>query len=142
MSASDSRFPLVAGSVVGFFSVAAGAFGAHALKETLPPDLLAIFDTGVRYAMFHATALLLTGVVAHQDPGPALRRAALAFTVGVLLFTGSLWILAITDQRWLGAITPLGGVAFLFGWSQLGRHVSGLGRDASPRPDETSPGNS
>lgn len=142
MSAADARFPLITGAVIGFFSVAAGAFGAHALKESLEPDLLAIFDTGVRYAMFHATALLVTGLLAQQDPGPGLRRAAGLFTAGVLLFTGSLWILALTGQRWLGAITPLGGICFLLAWSQLGKHVAGIGRSAAAHPDESAPGSS
>ena len=142
MSASDSRSPLIAGSVIGFFSVAAGAFGAHALKESLTAELLAIFDTGVRYAMFHATALLVTGLLARLDPGPLLRRADQGFTLGVVLFTGSLWILALTGQRWLGMVTPLGGISFLFAWSQLGKHVAGIGRGAPAHRDEPGPGSS
>lgn len=137
MRHDQARFPLIAGSIVGFFSVAGGAFGAHALKETLTPDLLAIFETGVRYAQLHAAALLATGLLARQDPGPGLRRAALLFVAGTVLFTGSLWVLAITGQRWLGMVTPLGGISFLFGWVQLGRHAAGLGRTPEAHLDET-----
>lgn len=137
MHDADARFPLIAGSILGFFSVAAGAFGAHALKDQLTPDLLAIFDTGVRYAMFHSTALLVTGLLARLDPGPGLRRAATLFTLGVVLFTGSLWLLALTGHRWLGAVTPLGGVSFLLGWAALGRHAAGIGRSAPAHLDET-----
>ena len=119
MSASDSRSPLIAGSVIGFFSVAAGAFGAHALKESLTAELLA-----------------------RLDPGPLLRRAGQGFTLGVVLFTGSLWILALTGQRWLGMVTTLGGISFLFAWSQLGKHVAGIGRETPAHRDEPGPGSS
>lgn len=117
-----ARLAFMMGSLVGFLSVAGGAFGAHALAARLPPDLLAIFDTGTRYAMLHAAALLATGLLAAQ-PGVGARGpriATVGFLLGVLLFTGSLWTLALTGLRWLGAVTPLGGTSFLVGWVALG----------------------
>lgn len=99
------------------FAVALGAFGAHGLKERLTPDLLAIFEVGVRYQFYHGLALLALSVggdVLWQGHWP--RRAAVAWLVGVLVFSGSLYLLAITGLRWLGAITPIGGVALILGW--------------------------
>ena len=124
-----SRLWLLLGCVVGFASVAGGAFGAHALRERLSPDLLAIFETGVRYAMLHATALLAVGILGRSTPSTALDVSGAAFAFGVALFTGSLWILALTGQRWLGAVTPLGGVSFLVGWIALGLAAWRLGTD-------------
>lgn len=135
-----ARTALLAGSVIGFVSVAGGAFGAHALKAHLAPDLLAIFDTGVRYAMLHASALLACGLLALHAPTPGLRWAVRTFIAGVIVFTGSLWLLALLDQRWLGAITPLGGLSFLLGWVMLGREAAATGR--ATRPGSTGPGSS
>ncbi|HNN98437.1 MAG TPA: DUF423 domain-containing protein, partial [Pseudomonadota bacterium] len=99
-------------------------FGAHALKQRLPSDLLAIFETGARYQMYHALALVLVGVLASRSELPGrlatpLQLAGGGFVVGTLLFSGSLYVLALSGQRWLGAITPLGGLAFLAGWLAL-----------------------
>ena len=105
------------GAVSAFVSVAAGAFGAHALKARLPADLLAVFETGARYQMYHALALVLIGVLAGKSP--LLGAAGWAMVTGTLLFSGSLYVLALTGVRWLGAITPLGGLAFLVGWALL-----------------------
>jgi len=115
---------LVLGALSGLVSVAAGAFGAHALKQRLRPELLAIFETGARYQMYHALALILVGVLASRRDLPGrlaapLQLAGGGFLVGTLLFSGSLYILALSGQRWLGAITPLGGLAFLAGWLAL-----------------------
>lgn len=112
---------ILLGCAIGFASVAGGAFGAHALRDHLAPDLMQTFETGTRYAMLHAVALLVAGLLADR-PGVstrALRVAGTAFSLGVLVFTGSLWTLAITGVRWLGAITPLGGLCFLAGWVAL-----------------------
>ncbi len=110
----------------GFIAVAAGAFGAHGLKARLAPDLLAIFETGARYHVYHALAMALAALIAmHADTAaaPALAsRARLAgwlFFVGTFFFSGSLYLLALTGTRWLGAITPIGGLAFLAGWLAL-----------------------
>lgn len=107
------------GAVSGFLAVAAGAFGAHALKARLTPDLLAIFETGARYQLIHALALGLVAWAASRWPVTAPVVAGWALVAGTVLFSGSLYVLALTGQRWLGAITPLGGVAFLVGWGAL-----------------------
>jgi uncharacterized membrane protein YgdD (TMEM256/DUF423 family) len=112
---------IVVGALSGFVSVAAGAFGAHGLKNRLTPDLLAIFETGARYEMYHALLLVLVGVLALQKDAPSgpLSASGLLLLAGTLLFSGSLYVLALTGQRWLGAITPLGGLCFLAGWVAL-----------------------
>lgn len=120
MNTHPARASLITGSIAGFLAVAGGAFGAHALKGRLSPEMLDIFDTGVRYAMLHCSALLVTGLLALRTPSQELRWAGRLFTLGLVLFTGSLWLLALLEQRWLGAITPLGGLSFLGGWVLLG----------------------
>ncbi|MCK6547954.1 DUF423 domain-containing protein [Myxococcota bacterium] len=105
------------GAISGFLSVAIGAFAAHALKAKLAPDLLAIFETGNRYQMYHALALVLVGVYGLSKPSGLVTGSGWAFVAGTLIFSGSLYLLAVTGTRWLGAITPIGGVAFLVGWS-------------------------
>lgn len=104
------------GAASAFLSVAAGAFGAHALRARLSPDLLAAFETGARYQMYHALGLLAVAWAVARWPGAATQWAGWLFVAGTLLFSGSLYVLALTGIRWLGAITPLGGVAFLAGW--------------------------
>jgi uncharacterized membrane protein YgdD (TMEM256/DUF423 family) len=113
------RLWVVLGAVSGFVSVAAGAFGAHALKARLSADLLAIFETGARYQMYHSLALIGIGLVAQLRPSPLLSGAGWAMLAGIVLFSGSLYALALTGVRGLGAITPLGGVSFLAGWALL-----------------------
>jgi uncharacterized membrane protein YgdD (TMEM256/DUF423 family) len=115
---------LLVGALNGFLAVAAGAFGAHALKARLGPDLLAIFETGARYHMYHALALVAVGLLSALRapaalPTGLLNGAGWAFLVGLLLFSGSLYALALTGVRGLGAITPLGGLGFLTGWALL-----------------------
>lgn len=107
---------LLAGAVAGFIGVAFGAFGAHGLRGRLSPEMLAVFETGVRYQMYHALALLLTAVLATRLDGRAIVAAGWLFVAGIVLFSGSLYLLAVTGVSILGAITPLGGVAFLAGW--------------------------
>lgn len=114
-----ARIFLVLGALSGFVSVAAGAFGAHALKQRLAPDLLAVFETGARYQMFHALALVAVGLLAARAPATALTVAGWLFVAGTLLFSGSLYALALSGVRGLGAVTPLGGLAFLGGWLLL-----------------------
>jgi uncharacterized membrane protein YgdD (TMEM256/DUF423 family) len=104
----------------GFLSVAFGAFGAHALKSKLNPDMLAVYKTAVEYQFVHTLALLLVGVLLQQwSKSFALHVSALSFTVGIIIFSGSLYILSLSGVRWLGAITPIGGLAFLIGWISL-----------------------
>ena len=110
-------FTLGAGSAL--VSVGAGAFGAHALRARLSPEFLAIFETGARYQMYHALGLLAVGWAVTRWPGPWAVRAGWLFVAGTLLFSGSLYALALSGIRWLGAITPFGGVAFLAGWACL-----------------------
>ncbi len=107
------------GAVSALVAVAAGAFGAHALRSRLTPDLLATFDTGARYQMYHALALLAAAWAAERWPGPAATWAGWLFVSGTVVFSGSLYVLALTGARWLGAVTPLGGLAFLGGWLAL-----------------------
>jgi uncharacterized membrane protein YgdD (TMEM256/DUF423 family) len=114
------------GALSGLISVAAGAFGAHALRHRISPEYLTAFETAARYQMYHALALLAAAWVASRSPGALPRWAAYCFVVGTVLFSGSLYALALTGVRWLGAVTPLGGVAFMLGWICLA--LSGLRR--------------
>lgn len=107
------------GSVFLFLAVAFGAFGAHALKARLSPDMLVIFETGVRYQFYHALGLLFVGLLQLTRPSSSLMMAGSAFVAGILVFSGSLYILSLTGVRWWGAITPLGGLSFLVGWALL-----------------------
>ncbi len=107
------RLLFVLGALSAGLAVAAGAFGAHGLKGRLTPEMLAIFETGARYQMYHALGMLLA---VYEDTSPA---AAWLFLAGTVLFSGSLYALSVTDVRWLGAITPLGGVCFILGWCVL-----------------------
>ena len=102
--------------MAGFLGVALGAFGAHALKTRLSPDLLAAFETGVRYQMFHVFALVAAAWGWARWPSRVFSVAGGLFLAGILIFSGSLYLLALTGARWLGAVTPLGGLAFLAGW--------------------------
>jgi uncharacterized membrane protein YgdD (TMEM256/DUF423 family) len=107
------------GALSGFIAVAAGAFGAHGLKSRLSPELLAIFETAARYQMYHALLLILVGLLAGRDRSAALTASAGFLIAGTVLFSGSLYALALTGHRILGAITPLGGLGFLLGWLLL-----------------------
>jgi uncharacterized membrane protein YgdD (TMEM256/DUF423 family) len=113
------KFFFTAGAISGFLSVAAGAFGAHALKNKLSADFLAIFETGVKYQMYHALALLIAAwAVTVFQPGLA-KAAGWFFIFGSLFFSGSLYILVFSQVRAWGAVTPLGGLLLLAGWASL-----------------------
>lgn len=112
------------GALSGFLGVAAGAFGAHALRGRLGADDLAIFETAARYQMYHALALLAVAWAADRWPGPATTSAGWLFAGGTLVFSGSLYLLVLSGARWLGAVTPLGGLALLAGWLALGWAVA------------------
>jgi uncharacterized membrane protein YgdD (TMEM256/DUF423 family) len=115
----DQNFLLI-GALAGFLGVGLGAFGAHGLRTRLSPEMLAVFETGVRYQMYHALALLLTAAAIGRIGGARLLVIAGWFFVGgIVLFSGSLYALALTGISILGAVTPLGGVAFLVGWACL-----------------------
>ena len=104
------------GCTFGLVAVAAGAFGAHGLKSRLSEDLLAVFETGVRYQMYHAFALIAAAWAYSRWPGALTSAGGWLFLAGTVVFSGSLYALSLTGQRWLGAVTPLGGLAFLAGW--------------------------
>ncbi len=107
------------GAVLGGVAVAAGAFGAHALRDRLDGPSLGRWHTGAQYEMAHALALVLVGIVSERAPSRALTLAGWAFTTGVVLFSGSLYALAISPAPWLGPVTPLGGLLLLAGWVAL-----------------------
>ncbi|MFK7976007.1 MAG: DUF423 domain-containing protein [Halioglobus sp.] len=108
---------LTLGSLSAMFAVVFGAFGAHALKSRLDASSLAIFETASQYHFYHSLALLAVGVIALEVPQSALLRSSgWLFFVGIIVFSGSLYVLSITGLRWLGAITPLGGLAFIAAW--------------------------
>jgi uncharacterized membrane protein YgdD (TMEM256/DUF423 family) len=107
------------GALFGLSGVMIGAFGAHGLKALLTTDQLAIYHTGVDYQFVHALALLLLGTLAHHQSPKAWQVAAILFIAGVFIFSGSLYLLVLTDTAWLGAITPIGGVSFIAGWAAL-----------------------
>lgn len=109
----------VTGALFALVGVALGAFGAHGLASRLEPRDLDIFETGVRYQMYHAFALLLLAWAVTRWPGGALSLAGGAFVLGILIFSGSLYLLVLTDARWLGMVTPIGGLAFLVGWAAM-----------------------
>jgi len=104
------------GAMSGFVAVAAGAFGAHAVRDRLSAEYLAVFETAARYQMYHALALLAVALLLTLRPSRTLQWPEWLFVVGTTLFCCRLYTLALTGTRWLGAITPLGGIAFLAGW--------------------------
>ncbi len=116
------RLLTVVGAVSGAVAVTVGAFGAHALRERLSPEALATFETGARYHFYHVSGLLAAAAAAGAWPGRGARLARSAgwlFLAGTVLFSGSLYLLALSGARWLGAVAPLGGVAFIAGWISL-----------------------
>ena len=111
---------LLFGAILGFLGVALGAFGAHGLRSRLSPEMLAVFETGVRYQMYHVFALLVVAVaIGHLGQAKLLMIAGWAFIAGILIFSGSLYALALTGTTTFGAITPIGGLGFLVGWACL-----------------------
>ncbi len=104
------------GAVFALIAVAAGAFGAHGLRARLEPDLLTVWETGARYGLYHALALLIVALAMARWPGSLWSTAGWLFVAGSLVFSGSLYALALTGARWLGALTPVGGLLLLLGW--------------------------
>jgi uncharacterized membrane protein YgdD (TMEM256/DUF423 family) len=113
------RFFFLSGAISAFIAVALGAFGAHSLRTKLSPEMLDIFEVGVRYQMYHAFGLIAVAWAITRWPEANLNGAGWAFIVGIVIFSGSLYLLSTTDTRWLGAVTPIGGLAFLIGWAIL-----------------------
>ncbi|MBI1372657.1 MAG: DUF423 domain-containing protein [Phycisphaera sp.] len=113
------RFVILAG-ILGCTGVIAGAFGAHGLEGRLDAHMLDVWNTGARYQIYHAIALLGAAWVCERFPGRAATVAGWLFVVGVVIFSGSLYALALSGIKWLGAVTPLGGLALIVGWALLG----------------------
>lgn len=114
------KFFLMSGALFGGLGVALGAFGAHALKKVLEQNQrLDVYETAVRYQFFHALALCVVGMLIIQMPHRFLAYAGYSFIIGTLIFSGSLYILALTNTRWMGALAPIGGTAFIVGWVLL-----------------------
>ena len=114
----DKTF-LLLGAIAAFLAVILGAFGAHALRGRLSPDMMAVFQTGVQYHVYHALALILVSAIMGRMSGWLIQTAGWCFVAGIVLFSGSLYLLAVTGVAVLGAITPIGGLAFLIGWACL-----------------------
>ena len=113
------RFFLKTGGALGALAVMIGAFGAHGLRDRLTPDMLAVFETAVRYHLTHALGLLAVAWAASRWPNAWIGSAGWLLVVGIAVFSGSLYLLAVTGIRWLGAITPIGGLCFIAGWVAL-----------------------
>jgi uncharacterized membrane protein YgdD (TMEM256/DUF423 family) len=115
-----SRYFISLAAASGLLAVALGAFGSHALKTRLDEYALSVYQTGVQYHFYHSLALLGVGLLCLWHPQSALlRTSGIAFAVGILIFSGSLYVLSLSGLRWLGAVTPLGGLAFMAGWACL-----------------------
>ncbi len=113
------KFWFISAAISGFLSVALGAFGAHSLKNILDGYGKSIYEKAVHYQMFHTLALFVVGVLQHYSKNTSFSLAGWGFWAGILLFSGSLYLLAISGIKWLVVITPIGGIAFLFGWFWL-----------------------
>jgi len=105
------------GALFAAASVAAGAFGAHALKAILDPPMLAVYETAARYQMYHAVGLFVVAWLSDATPSALVAKAGWFFCAGILLFSGSLYVVALAGVEWMGALTPLGGLSFIIGWS-------------------------
>lgn len=117
---ADAKFISALGAIFAFLAVALGAFGAHALRERLAPDMLAVYRTAVEYQFWHALGLVAVGIILQMSPEtPLLKWSGWTMLAGIILFSGSLYALALTEIRILGAITPIGGLCFLAAWALL-----------------------
>ena len=116
---NPGRLFLAAGALGGLLTVALGAFAAHALRQQISPEMLLVFNKGVLYQGLHALALLATGIMSSRNASRALSTAGWGFLLGIVLFSGSLYLLAMTGSSWLGMLTPVGGLSFLVGWFSL-----------------------
>ena len=124
---------ILLGSLFAGTAVAAGAFGAHTLKGVLDASRLAVFDTATRYQMLHAFGIFFVAWAAERYPGRGLERAGWLFTIGILLFAGSLYGVSLAGVNWLGAVTPIGGLAFIAGWLTLGWNSWKVSTAQAPR---------
>jgi uncharacterized membrane protein YgdD (TMEM256/DUF423 family) len=112
------RFAAI-GAVLGLLAVALGAFGTHALERVIPSDLVSAYETATRFQMYHALALVATGLLHDRWPRPQFAWGGWLFVAGVVIFSGSLFLLAVTGARWLGAVTPVGGACLIAGWGAM-----------------------
>lgn len=127
---STARQIALVGALLAMAGVALGAFGAHGLRPRLTPEDLATFETGVRYQVYHALGLLAVAWIADRWPGGMVVLAARLLLLGTLIFSVSLYFLVITGPRWLGAVTPLGGVSLIAGWGLVAVHLWRSAEDA------------
>jgi len=127
----EARLVFALGAILGGLAVALGAFGAHGLRARLGPELLAVFETGVRYQMFHALALLALALAIVRWPQRRLAAAAWLLVAGTVVFSGGLNLLALTGARWLGAVAPVGGIVLIAGWTVAAWRL--LTREHAPR---------
>jgi len=118
-----SRTFIITGAAAGFLSVALGAFGAHGLKQSFSSELMAIYQTAVSYQIYHSLALILIALIFQHQQNKYIKAAGWIMFAGMLIFSGSLYLLTLTDTRWLGAITPIGGTLLLISWLLLGLGV-------------------
>ncbi len=132
---SAQRF-LTLGSILAGLGVAAGAFGAHALKDILDPPMLQVFETATRYVMYHAFGLCIVSWAIDRYPEQRLEKSGWLFLIGILLFSGSLYVVSLAGIRWMGAVTPIGGLAFMTGWLLL---AWGVWRDTRARSVNRAP---
>ncbi|MGQ8337021.1 DUF423 domain-containing protein [Sunxiuqinia sp. A32] len=114
-----SKTILLIASALLALAVILGAFGAHGLKAKLAEDMMQVYKTGVEYHFYHALGLLVIGILSIQMPSGLMNWAAIFITVGIFVFSGSLYVLAVSGIKWLGAITPIGGLSFIAGWVLL-----------------------
>jgi uncharacterized membrane protein YgdD (TMEM256/DUF423 family) len=124
----SSRFAFL-GALFAATAVAAGAFGAHALKSILDPPMLAVYETAARYQMYHALGLFVVAWLCREAKSPWAAKAGWLFCAGILFFSGSLYIVALAGIKWMGALTPVGGVSFIAGWIGIAWSVSRAGPD-------------
>ncbi len=117
----SARFVILCTALSGFITVALGAFASHMLRTRLSERLYEVLQTGIQYQMFHTLVLFGVGLLMLRQSDRGLRQTAVLFMAGIVFFSGSLYVLALTGQHWLGAVTPVGGVLFLAGWLNLGR---------------------
>lgn len=128
----DRRW-IALGAILAGVGIALGAFGAHALKSRVSSDLIAVYETGSRYHLYHAQGLMLLGLLAPYSTPAWIRRAGIGLTLGIVLFSGSLYLMTVTGVRMLGAVTPFGGISFMAGWACLAVGVW-QGRDEHSEP--------
>lgn len=118
-----NKYIIIIGALLLALAIIIGAFGSHALKSRIAPEMMLVYKTGVEYHFYHALGILLIGILSFHIQSCLLNWAAVLLMIGILLFSGSLYVLAITGIKWFGAITPFGGISFIIGWVLLALSV-------------------